>query len=75
MLSTGIPRLRPFYANVRSRILPTFSKIILTDFRLVKEAAIQSKEAGEKGLTSRSVKRATAVSRRGLCLKCIRSRV
>jgi len=54
--------LCPLHANVsalRLRILITMSSL---NFSLMKEAAIDAKQGGERGITARSVKKVTAVS-------------
>lgn len=59
-----VPRLRPFYANVRPQSLGLLRYIktcVLTICRLIKEAAIESKQGGERGITARSVKKVTGV--------------
>jgi len=41
--------------------LASFKTTANSNFSLVKEAAIESKKGGERGLTARSVKKVTAV--------------
>lgn len=61
---TDVPRLCRLPANVRQTIHPsaTFDRNTgLQLDRLVKEAAIESKQGGERGITARSVRKVTGV--------------
>lgn len=44
---------------------------ILTESSLVKEASIEAKKGGERGITARSVKKVTAVSNPTLVCKAL----
>lgn len=52
----------------------SFLKFLFICFSVVKEAAIESKKAGEKGITPRSVKKVTPVSTKAHC-PCFRQRM
>jgi hypothetical protein len=58
-----LPGLHAIYADVRIRLEQANSALLtnLHLFSLIKEAAIEAKKGGERGVTARSVKKVTAV--------------
>lgn len=63
--------LHAVYARVSSSSPIPMRWHILTESSLVKEASIEAKKGGERGITARSVKKVTAVSNPTLVCKAL----
>jgi hypothetical protein len=65
--SLDIPRLRSIPANVchstspRWRTFGTGYLKLISEYRLMKEASINAKQAGERGISAKSIKKVTEV--------------